>query len=166
MSLKIRLYGDAVLRKKCEPVKNFDAGLQKFIDNLVETLMDAGGAGLAAPQVGKSSAIIAVNPTLFDPDSKPFVLINPHIVDQSGEIIQEEGCLSFPGIYEEVKRPARVVIKSLTKDGKEVEMEGREILARVFAHEIDHLNGILFIDHISLVRRELLKGKLKELKKR
>lgn len=137
----IRLQGDPVLRKKAVPVARFNEQLHRLLDDMVETMIKAQGAGLAAPQVGISKRSIV----LRDED-KILEIINPEITESEGESIDIEGCLSFPGLYGEVPRSARVVVSGQDRAGREIRISGEGFLARVLQHEIDHLHGILFVD--------------------
>lgn len=137
----IRRQGDPVLRKKAVPVTRFNEQLHRLLDDMVETMIKAQGAGLAAPQIGISKKIIV----LRDED-KILEIINPEITESEGESIDIEGCLSFPGLYGEVPRSARVAVSGQDRGGREIRVSGEGFLARVLQHEIDHLHGILFID--------------------
>ena len=137
----IRLQGDPVLRKKAVPVARFNEQLHRLLDDMVETMIKAQGAGLAAPQVGISKRSIV----LRDED-KILEIINPEITESEGESIDIEGCLSFPGLYGEVPRSARVAVSGQDRGGREIRVSGEGFLARVLQHEIDHLHGILFVD--------------------
>lgn len=137
----IRKDGDEVLRKVSKPVEKMTTRLEELIDDMIETMKHADGVGLAAPQVGVLRRII-----VLDIDEKEYVLINPEIVQEDGVQCGQEGCLSIPGIYMNVTRPNRVVVKALDREMKEITVEGTELLARALCHEIDHLNGILFRD--------------------
>jgi peptide deformylase len=161
--LPIKIYGEEVLRQTATDVENIDGELIGFIDSLVQTLKDANGLGLAANQVGLAKRIYAIDMSYFDVVKAPLVLINPVIAELSGSAKAEEGCLSFPGLYFEVERPERAVITGLDKNGKEIIVEGTGLVARVLLHELDHLNGKLYIDHLSSLQRGLLKGKLKRI---
>ena len=138
--------GDEVLRKKCIPVDKIDERILTILDDMAETLYDSGGVGLAAPQVGILRRIVVI-----DVGEGLIELINPEITETEGEISDSEGCLSIPGKYGEVVRPARVKVKALDRRGEEVTYEGPELLARAFCHEIDHLDGILYIDRAQQV---------------
>jgi peptide deformylase len=141
---EIRKKGDEILRKKCKPVKEINARTIELIDDMIETMYNADGVGLAAPQVGILKRICVI-----DVGEGPVVLINPEKVEESKEQIQAvEGCLSIPGVYGEVKRPERVVVKALNRDGEYFTIEGTGMLARALCHEIDHLDGILFEDKV------------------
>ncbi|NLM69296.1 MAG: peptide deformylase [Firmicutes bacterium] len=139
--LKIVKLGDPVLRQPTEPVTKITKKISRLIQNMIETMYAADGVGLAAPQVGVSKKIVVI-----DVGDGPIVLINPKIVSGSGEDIDVEGCLSIPGKQAYVKRMAEVVVEALDGEGKPIKIEGRGYLARALQHEIDHLNGILFID--------------------
>lgn len=161
--LPIKIYGEEVLRQSAAEVQNIDGKLVDFMDSLVKTLKNSNGLGLAANQVGLAKRIYAVDMSYFDVVKSPLVIINPVVQELSGSATAEEGCLSFPGLYLEVERPDRAVITGLDKDGKEIIIEGTGLVARVLLHELDHLNGKLFIDHLSSLQRGLLKGKLKRI---
>ena len=133
--------GDEVLRKKCRAVDKIDDRILTILDDMAETLYDSGGVGLAAPQVGILRRIVVI-----DVGEGLIELINPEIIEKDGEVSDSEGCLSIPGKYGEVVRPAYVKVKALNRQGEEAEYEGTELLARAFCHEIDHLDGILYID--------------------
>jgi peptide deformylase len=161
--LSIRTYGDPVLRKRAHEVTDIDQMIVRLSQNMIETVRNAGGIGLAATQVGELPSLFVIDPTPLGMEEKPFVVINPRIVEVAGELRREEGCLSIPGLSQELVRPARVVIRGIDLDGKEITLEATSILARAFLHEIDHLNGVLFIDHLKPGQRELLRGKLREI---
>lgn len=142
--LPIRKFGDPVLREKCKRVTSFGGSIQKLIDNMIETMQENYGAGLAAPQVGKVIRLIVVLD--LDSDGEPFALINPEVVKKSGERIVDEGCLSYPGYRGEVTRSESVTVKALDRHGKAVRLKATDFLAQVLEHEIDHLNGVLYTD--------------------
>lgn len=161
--LPIRIYGDPVLRQKTEPVKNIDGRLISLADQMIDSLAAARGLGLAAPQVGHSQALCIINlPALETKHTKPLVLINPKLLSSDGKAVYQEGCLSFPGMYVEISRPKNVTVQGLDRDGNPLQLEASDFLARVFLHEMDHLEGVLFIDHLSPIKRQLLKKQLKE----
>jgi len=141
----IRENGDPVLRKEARVVETVNEKIKLLVDDMIETMYDADGVGLAAPQIGILKRIIVVD--VYD-ETGVKVLINPEIVKMSGEQVGIEGCLSVPGESGDVKRPNYVKIKGLNRDGEEVVYEGTELLARAFCHEVDHLNGVLFIDKV------------------
>lgn len=162
--MPIRIFGDPVLRKKAQTIENIDGSIDRLAREMVQSLSQARGLGLAAPQVGQSKSLCIINLPLLDEKVKqPLVVINPQIHLREGEVIYEEGCLSFPGIYAEVSRPKKVALTGYDLEGHQLEYEADDILARVFLHETDHLNGVLFIDHLSTIKRQLLKTKLKKL---
>lgn len=140
---EIRKKGDEVLRKICKPVPEVNNKVVQLIDDMLETMYEADGVGLAAPQVGILKRVVVI-----DVGDGPVELINPEKIEESGEQLYVEGCLSIPGIYGEVKRPERVVVKALDREGKEQKIEGTGVLAVALCHEIDHLDGILFEDNV------------------
>jgi peptide deformylase len=152
----IRRYPDPVLRKVAEKVNDVSAEVCKFCEDMVETMRAARGVGLAANQVGVATRIICVDAG-GEKESQPIVLINPEIVQLTSEETAEEGCLSLPGFYETVKRARQVLVKAITPEGKEFTMECEGLLARACQHEIDHLNGILLVDHLSPVKKRLFR---------
>ena len=146
---------DKRLRLQSEPVKRIDSGIRKLVDDLFETMYDAPGIGLAAIQIGIAKRVVAMDLSKKDEAHEPQVFINPEVTwvsDQTSKY--EEGCLSIPEFYEEVERPAKVKVKYLDVDGKEHEIEATGLLATCLQHEIDHTNGVLFIDHISKLKRD------------
>jgi peptide deformylase len=163
-ALPIRLYGDPVLREECAPVVEIDGDVHKLIADLVDSVVEAEGLGLAAPQIGVPRRVIVV---MEEPGEKAryLALINPEIVSACGEETAEEGCLSIPGIYEKIKRPLSVVVSGLDERGEKITMEATGMMARAFCHEIDHLDGVMFVDKVGMVRKGLLKGKLGAIKK-
>lgn len=156
--LSIRTYPDPVLRKACEPIESITGETVILCNNMLETMHLAQGAGLAANQVGVSSRLIVIDPR-SKRESKPIILINPIIVEQDSEEINEEGCLSFPKFYEYIKRAKKVFVKGINIQGEPFEMECEGFLARAVQHELDHLNGVLLIDHLSPVKKDLFKKK-------
>ena len=138
----IRTDGDDILRKVCKPVKEMTPRIEELIDDMFETMYDAGGVGLAAPQVGVLKRIVVIDVM----DGQQLTLINPEIVESDGEQIGEEGCLSLPGLAGEVARPNHVVCKALDRNMNPITVEGTELLARCICHELDHLDGILYKD--------------------
>jgi peptide deformylase len=153
----VRKYPDPVLRKVAEKVGDISDAICKLSEDMIETMRAARGIGLAANQVGVSLRIITIEGGL-DSQSPALVLVNPEIVESGLEETAEEGCLSVPGFYETVKRAGQVVVKAITLDGKEFRVECGGLLARAFQHEIDHLNGILLVDHLSPVKRQLFRN--------
>ena len=138
----IREDGDDVLRKVCKPVTKMTERLSQLIDDMFDTMYEANGVGLAAPQVGVLRRIVVIDVM----DDNPLVLVNPEIVEQDGEQIGPEGCLSLPGLQGDVARPEHVICKALDRDMKEITVEGEGLLARAICHELDHLDGILYKD--------------------
>ncbi|MEN2994420.1 MAG: peptide deformylase [Thermodesulfovibrio sp.] len=159
--LEIKKYPDEVLKKKAEIVTDINGDLQRFIDNMIETMYNANGVGLAAPQVGVLKRVIVVDTSPRQENQSLIVLINPEIISSEGEILSEEGCLSLPGFITRLKRKEKVFVKGLNRKGKEIEIEATGLLARALQHEIDHLDGILLIDRISPLKRELFRKKFK-----
>lgn len=159
-------FPDPVLRKNALPVVNADGKLQSLIDRMVETLYNVPGLGVAAPQVGESLRLFVYDMTVREGEKQKLtVLMNPEIVSMEGEIYDEEGCLSIPDYFEKVKRAARILVKGFDRDGKEIRIEAEGLHARLIQHEIDHLNGVLMLDHLSSLKRNLLLRKLKKAKK-
>jgi len=138
---EIRKDGDSVLRKVCRPVEDINEKILSLLDDMAETMYDANGVGLAAPQIGILKRIVVI-----DVDEELIELINPEIIEQSGKQVNQEGCLSIPGMYGDVERPAKVKVKAISRDGKEVEYSASGYLAIAMCHEIDHLDGILYKD--------------------
>src|SRR5271154_2439755 len=150
---------DKRLRLKSEPVQKIDAGIKKLVDDMFETMYDAPGIGLAAIQLGIAKRIITMDLSKKEDDTKPLVFINPEVTWTSEEKNSyEEGCLSIPEYYEEVERPAAVKVKYMDLDGKSHEITAKGLLATCLQHEIDHINGVLFIDHLSRLKRSLDKN--------
>jgi len=158
----IRTFGNPVLNRKAEPIRDIDASIVELARDMVETMHHAPGLGLSAPQVDVSRRLITVDLSLGKNGQDLIILLNPEIAALEGEITAEEGCLSVPGIFEKVSRPARVEVKGLDLKGRERSYEAEDILARVFCHEIDHLNGKLFLERLSPLKRQLLKRKLRK----
>ena len=152
---EILILPDKRLRQVSKPVAKVDASIRKLVEDMLETMYDAPGIGLAAIQIGEPKRVVTMDLAKKDDESKPQVFINPEIVAESDEMTtHEEGCLSIPEYYEEVERPAEVTVKYLDLDGKQHEVEATGLLATCIQHEIDHLNGVLFIDHISKLKRD------------
>ena len=152
---EIIILPDKRLRLKSEPVKRIDSGIRKLVDDLFETMYDAPGIGLAAIQVGIAKRVVTMDLSKKEEAHKPQVFINPEVVWTSDETSKyEEGCLSIPEYYEEVERPAQVKVKYLDLDGKAHEIEASGLFATCLQHEIDHTNGVLFIDYISKLKRD------------
>ena len=156
--LTILEFPDERLRKKAVAVKKVDAGVRKFVDDMFETMYEAKGVGLAATQVNVQQRIIVMD--VSEDKKSPLCLINPEIIQKEGVEETEEGCLSVPGFYEKVKRAANITVRALDKDGKSFEFEADDLLAVCVQHEIDHLEGKLFVDYISPLKRQRIKKKL------
>jgi len=155
--LEIITYPDPILRKIALPVREINDEILKISHDMVERMRLARGAGLAANQVGISLQIIVLEPNL-NRDSDPLIVINPLIVEKDKEeVLEEEGCLSFPKYFEQIKRAKRIHVKGIDLNGRELNLECDGHLARAFQHEIDHINGVLFIDYLSPVKRSLFK---------
>ena len=161
--LRIRKFPDDVLKAPAAPVANINGATAGLIDSMVQTMYAAPGVGLAAPQVGESQRIIVLDTDHEDPGKHLLKLINPQVVEAEGSIVWEEGCLSVIYYTADVERAARVLVRAWTMEQTEIEIEADELLAVALQHEIDHLDGKLFIDRISRIKRELYKRKLKKL---
>ena len=162
--MKIVYYGNDILRDMAREIKNIDGTVRMFIDGMFKTMYKARGIGLAAPQVAEGSRIITID--IDDGKTRPLALINPVIKETSKETIPfEEGCLSLPGLEADVVRPSKILVKYMTPEEKEVEMEVEGLLARVMQHEIDHLNGILFVDHLEDYIQKELRPQLKKIRR-
>ena len=165
MVYKIVKYPDPILERKCEPVTNFGSPeLEQLVEDMFETMYASKGVGLAAPQIGVSQQITVIDVASRD-ESEPerIVLINPEITRKEGKQTGEEGCLSIPGFREDVTRANIAVVKARDINGDEIEVSGEELLARAMQHEIDHLHGTLFLSHLSPLKRDLIKRKIKKL---
>ena len=163
MVREVRLLGDPVLRRKAEPVSELNEDVRRLIADMFETMYDEDGVGLAAPQVGVSERVIVVDPR--EPDVQPFALVNPEIRERGSDLDRgEEGCLSLPGLKDIVERSATVVVEGLGRDGEPLRIEAAGLLARVLQHEIDHLDGVLFIDRVSPLKRSMLLKKWQKVK--
>jgi peptide deformylase len=156
-------YGNPVLEKPAEKVSVFDAQLEKLIEDMFESMYEAHGVGLAAPQIGISRRIAVIDVTFKEDPQAKLVLINPEIIHSEGKHTQSEGCLSIPDFRENVTRPHKVTVRAQDIHGKVYEKTGEELLARAFLHETDHLNGKLYLSHLSALKRDLMKRKIKKL---
>jgi peptide deformylase len=160
----LHLLGSPVLRQQSAPVARVDEVVQRLVDDLFETMRAAKGVGLAANQIGIAQRVAVVD--VGDEDPPPIALINPVILERSDEHeTAEEGCLSIPDIFGDVERPAHVIVEALDRDGKKFRVEAHGYKARAIQHEIDHVDGILFLDHLSAVKRSLLLAKWKKSRK-
>ena len=155
-------YGHPALHKPSEPVREIDGTIHELLDDMVETMYAAPGIGLAAPQIAVPLRVIIVDLSVGEEPGGLIKLINPEFVLREGEQRHDEGCLSVPGFGGSPVRPARVVVKGLDPDGKERTYEGTELLARAFCHEIDHIDGLLFVDRLTPLKRDLMKRKLRK----
>jgi peptide deformylase len=160
--LEIFKYPSPILRKKAETVNKFDEELRQMVMSMADTMYNAPGVGLAAPQIGVSRRIVVIDITDKDEDNQLIVLINPEIIKAEGSQVDEEGCLSVIDLTAKVKRFAQISVRAHDIKGKLHEFEAEEWFARVIQHEVDHLNGILFIDHLSTLKRALYKKKRKK----
>jgi peptide deformylase len=160
--LQIVKYGNPTLTKRAEEIINLDKYIERLAQNMVQTMYAAPGIGLAAPQVNASKRLITVDLSVGENSQNLIILINPELVSQEGELISEEGCLSVPDINEKVARPSRIIIRGIDLKGNEKTIEAEGLLARVLCHEIDHINGKLFIDHLSFLKKSLIKKRLKK----
>jgi len=159
---EILIIGDPILAGRSEPVDEITPEIVRLAEDMVETVHRAPGIGLAAPQVGVPKRLIVVDLSVGQDKEALHVLLNPEIVAKEGESVCEEGCLSVPDIKEKVARPYRVKVRGTDLEGREVEIEGEDLLARALCHEIDHLDGILFVDRLSALKRKLIRKKLKK----
>jgi peptide deformylase len=155
---EIRIIGDPVLQQRANDVADIDGALVRLIDNMFDSMYAAPGLGLAAPQIGVRKRIF-----VYDIDDDPKVVINPEIVESRGEWAFEEGCLSVPGLAWEIVRPKEIHLRGLDLDGNQVDIEADELLGRVFQHELDHLDGVLLVDHLDEEQRREAKRALREL---
>jgi peptide deformylase len=157
--LPIRTLGDPVLREPSKPVERFDGALRRLVDDMTETMYAANGVGLAAPQVGISARLF----TYDDGESGPSVLANPELTLVDGEVVHDEGCLSIPGPYHPTARTAHVLVRGQDVSGRPVEIEAEDLLARIFQHETDHLNGVLYIDRLDDAGRRAVMTELRQI---
>jgi peptide deformylase len=164
--LPIYTYGTDVLRKKAKPVKQINDKIIKLIIDMFETMHDAQGIGLAATQVGSMHRIIVIDVSEMEEMKhiKPFVLINPVLISEDGSLVMEEGCLSIPNIREQVERAEKIRVKFKNTNFNDVEIEAEGIIARVILHELDHLNGVLFVDRLSTEQKKLHRAALKQIR--
>jgi peptide deformylase len=166
MVRKIVKYGDPVLEQSAEKVVEFGTEeLNELIADMWETMYAAKGVGLAAPQVGVSKRISVIDVSVGEDETQKIVIINPEVTSKEGKQTGEEGCLSIPGFRELVTRANQVTVKAQNANGEPIEIAGEELLARALLHEIDHLHGILFLNHLSALKRDIIKRKIKKLQK-
>jgi peptide deformylase len=159
---RILTYGHPILRQPTHPVRDLNGELQQLVEDMIETMYRAPGVGLAANQVGSSHRLFVVNSSDDRDPGRLLVVINPELVESHGEMVNEEGCLSVPEFREDVHRAKRVLLRGLDREGKPIQVEAEELLARIFQHEMDHLNGLLFVDRLSPAKRLFLSRKLKK----
>jgi peptide deformylase len=164
--LEILKYPHPILKKRSEAVSQIGEEVKKLIQDMRETMYGAGGIGLAACQVGVPRRVIVLDVSPMDPQHSFFALVNPEIISEEGEIDHEEGCLSVPDCLEKVKRKEKVCVKGLSPQGMEIEIKGDGTLAIALQHEIDHINGILILDRVSRLKREIYRNKLKKGKRK
>jgi peptide deformylase len=159
----IMLWGSEVLDRVSEPVTDVTDLEVKLVQDMIETMYKAPGIGLAAPQVGIAKRIMVTDTTSGERKDHLFTILNPEIVAAEGEQYEEEGCLSIPGFSATVVRPKKLVLRGVDLNGKEIVLEASDLLARAFSHEIDHLDGKFFLDHISFLKRDMIKRRIKKL---
>jgi peptide deformylase len=159
----ILLWGQEVLEKRASVVTNVTDVEVKLIQDMTETMYKAPGVGLAAPQIGVSKRIMVTDTTGGEEPGHLLTIVNPEIVVAEGEQYEEEGCLSIPGFSANVLRPKKVVLRGVDLNGKEITLEGSDLLARAFCHEMDHLNGLFFLDHLTFLKRDLIKRKIRKM---
>ena len=166
MLRKIIIEPDPILRKKCEPLEKMDANTKKLMDDMLETMYQAPGIGLAAIQIGILKRLVVIDISKDEEKKNPIFLINPEIINLSEQTsVYEEGCLSLPGQFAEVERPAECTLKYIDYYGKEKELKADGLLSTCIQHEVDHLNGILFIDYLSKLKKDMIIRKLVKKKK-
>src|SRR5207253_1789991 len=153
----IELWGSEVLEKPSVPITNVTDAEVKLVQDMIETMYKAPGVGLAAPQVGVNKRIMVTDPTSGEKKNHLITIMNPEIVETEGEQFEDEGCLSIPGFSATVLRPKKIVLRGVDLNGKEIVIEGSNLLARAFCHEMDHLDGKFFLDHLSFIKRDMIK---------
>lgn len=159
--LEVVTYPEMTLRRKSAPVNEVNEEIRELIRDMRETMYASQGIGLAAPQVGINQKVIVVDVTPYEPERKPFALINPRIVRGEGEVDSTEGCLSVPGLFPTIKRKEQVTVRGLDEEGREVEIQAEGMLAICLQHEIDHLDGKTIVERLSPLKRDLVRKKLK-----
>lgn len=160
--LEIKTYPDKILKEKTAQIISINSSIQSLIDDMIETMYAARGVGLAANQVGISKRLCVIDISAVDEKTPLIVLINPEIIDKRGSIEDEEGCLSIPQYKAKVKRAGEILVSGLDRKGRKIEVHGEGLLARALQHEIDHLDGLLFIDRLSPIKREFFKKRYKK----
>ena len=156
-------FGDSVLHELARPVESFTPDVERLVDDMIETMYAAPGVGLAAPQVGAPLRIFVVDISVGRDPNGLIIMINPEFVVRDGMQLEEEGCLSVPGFNATVVRPSHVIVRGLDRNGEEHQHEGNGLLARAFQHEMDHLDGMLFVEHLRGVKRDLIVRKIRKL---
>lgn len=164
MVREIVIWPDPILKQVASAVERVDDEIRRILDDMAETMYAADGVGLAAPQIAVGKRLVVIDTSPRQPEQKLIRLVNPVIIATDGKTTYTEGCLSVPGEAEEVERAARVRVRALGYDGKEFEVEGEDLLAIALQHEIDHLDGTMFVDHLSSLKRELIRKRMKKLK--
>ena len=160
--LEILKYPHFLLKRRSEKVDQINGETRKLVQDMAETMYGANGVGLAACQIGIPRRIIVLDVSPIDPEQNLFAMINPEVISEEGEVDHEEGCLSVPDCFEKVKRSQRIQVKGISPDGEEIEVSGEGILAFALQHEIDHLEGVLFIDRLSSIKREFFKKRYRK----
>ncbi len=163
--LKIVRYPEPVLLTVGKPVADFDAKLKTLVEDMFETMYVAKGVGLAAPQVAVSSRLFVMDCSGGEDKTQKIAAVNPDIIMREGEQIGDEGCLSFPGLYQQIQRNMRAIVRAQDVDGNWFELDGEELTARCILHETDHCDGIVFLDRMTVLKREMAKRKIKKLQK-
>lgn len=163
--LEIKKFGCPALRQKATPIRDITDEIQQLVEDMFATMYAAEGVGLAAQQVGFTERLLVLDVRPRDPMSEPLVFINPEVLWTEGDHIGEEGCLSLPGIAGDVRRPARIGVRALDGNGRKFEMDLDGIVAKVLQHEIDHLNGVLIVEHFNAIKRNLVRGQLRKLQR-
>ncbi len=164
MVYRIVKYGDPILEKPADPIAQFDTSeLHELVANMFETMYAHKGVGLAAPQIGLSQRITVIDCSAGEDEQQRVVLINPQIIRKDGAQVGEEGCLSIPGFREDVKRAKLAVVRAHNVKGEAFELTGEDLLARAIQHETDHLNGILFLSHLSLLKRDIIRRRIRRM---
>lgn len=164
MVREILIWPDPTLKKTATKVSRVDESIRTLVKDMFETMYSADGVGLAAPQIGVLKRVIVLDTTPRQPEAKPLAMINPEIISSEGITTYSEGCLSIPGESEDVERAAKVTVRFLDADGKEKTLTADGLLAIAIQHETDHLNGVVFVDHVSTLKRELIRKRMKRLK--
>ena len=164
MVYRIVKYGNPILEKSADPITEFDTpDLHELVSSMFETMYAHKGVGLAAPQIGLSQRLTVIDCSAGEDEQQKVVLINPEIIDKVGAQVGEEGCLSIPGFREDVKRAKTAVVRAQSVKGETFELTGEDLLARAIQHETDHLNGILFLSHLSLLKRDIIRRRIRKL---